>query len=97
MLFHRVTMPDGYSVSLDQFKGLNQVGETGLRDQVNHHYAQIFGAWPTRSEPLQGWPRQTRARVPFNRQPTPIARVSPAAFRSLRSAFSTVISTFSQP
>ena len=44
VLFHRVTMPDGYSVSLDQFKGLNQVGETGLRDQVNHHYAQIFGA-----------------------------------------------------
>ena len=43
VLFHRVTMPDGYSVSLDQFKGLNQVGETGLRDQVNHHYAQIFG------------------------------------------------------
>jgi type IV secretory pathway VirB10-like protein len=44
VVFHRVTMPDGYSVSLDQFKGLNQVGETGLRDQVNHHYAQVFGA-----------------------------------------------------
>jgi type IV secretory pathway VirB10-like protein len=44
VLFHRVIMPDGYSVSLDQFKGLNQIGETGLRDQVNHHYAQIFGA-----------------------------------------------------
>src|SRR5262249_38756252 len=25
------------------FKGLNQIGETGLRDQINHHYAQIFG------------------------------------------------------
>ncbi len=36
-------MPDGYSVSLDQFQGLNQVGETGLRDQVNHHYLQVFG------------------------------------------------------
>ena len=44
VLFRRVIMPDGYSVSLDQFKGLNQIGETGLRDQVNHHYAQIFGA-----------------------------------------------------
>ena len=44
VLFHRVIMPDGYSVSLDQFKGLNQIGETGLRDQINHHYAQIFGA-----------------------------------------------------
>jgi type IV secretion system protein VirB10 len=36
-------MPDGYSVSLDQFKGLDQIGETGLCDQVNHHYLQIFG------------------------------------------------------
>jgi type IV secretion system protein VirB10 len=44
VLFHRVIMPDGYSLSLDQFKGLNQIGETGLRDQINHHYAQIFGA-----------------------------------------------------
>ena len=41
--FHRLIMPDGYSVSLDQFKGLSQIGETGLRDQVNHHYLQIFG------------------------------------------------------
>ena len=28
--FHRIIMPDGYSVSLDQFSGLNQVGETGF-------------------------------------------------------------------
>jgi type IV secretion system protein VirB10 len=41
--FHRMIMPDGFSVNLDQFKGLDQIGETGLRDQVNHHYAQIFG------------------------------------------------------
>lgn len=41
--FHRIIMPDGYSVSLDQFVGMNQVGETGLRDIVNHHYIQIFG------------------------------------------------------
>jgi type IV secretory pathway VirB10-like protein len=43
VFFHRMIMPDGYSVSLDKFQGLNQVGETGLRDQVNHHYLQIFG------------------------------------------------------
>ena len=30
-------------MSLDQFHGLNQIGETGLRDQVNHHYLQVFG------------------------------------------------------
>ena len=43
VVFHRVLMPDGYSVSLDQFKGLNQIGDSGLRDQVNNHYLRIFG------------------------------------------------------
>jgi type IV secretory pathway VirB10-like protein len=43
VVFHRVVMPDGYSVSLDQFKGLNQIGDTGLRDQVNNHYLRVFG------------------------------------------------------
>jgi type IV secretion system protein VirB10 len=42
--FHRLLMPDGYSVDLDQFHGLDQVGETGLKDKVNNHYVQIFGA-----------------------------------------------------
>ena len=42
--FHRLIMPDGYSVDLDQFQCLNQIGETGLKDQVNHHYFQVFGA-----------------------------------------------------
>jgi type IV secretion system protein VirB10 len=44
VFFHRLIMPDGYSVRLDQFKGLNQIGETALRDKVNNHYLQIFGA-----------------------------------------------------
>jgi type IV secretion system protein TrbI len=42
--FHRLLMPDGYSVDLDQFHGLDQAGSTGLKDQVNNHYLQIFGA-----------------------------------------------------
>ena len=42
--FSRLIMPDGFSVNLEQFQGLNQVGETGLKDQVNNHYARIFGA-----------------------------------------------------
>ncbi len=42
--FHRLLMPDGYSVDLDQFHGLDQVGETGLKDRVNNHYLEIFGA-----------------------------------------------------
>ena len=44
VVFHRLIMPDGYSMDLDQFHGLNQLGETGLKDQVNNHYIQIFGA-----------------------------------------------------
>jgi len=44
VVFHRLIMPDGYSVDLDQFQGLNQIGEAGLKDKVNHHYLQIFGA-----------------------------------------------------
>jgi type IV secretion system protein TrbI len=44
VFFHRLVMPDGSSVALDQFKGLNQIGETALRDQINNHYFQIFGA-----------------------------------------------------
>jgi type IV secretion system protein VirB10 len=44
VIFHRMLMPDGYSVDLDQFHGLDQVGETGLRDKVNNHYVAIFGA-----------------------------------------------------
>lgn len=43
VFFHRLVMPDGYSLNLDKFEGLNQIGETGLRDQVNHHYGQVFG------------------------------------------------------
>jgi type IV secretion system protein TrbI len=44
LVFHRLIMPDGYSVDLDQFHGLDQIGETGLKDQINNHYLQIFGA-----------------------------------------------------
>ncbi len=41
--FHRLIMPDGYSADLDQFHGLDQIGEEGLKDKVNNHYLQIFG------------------------------------------------------
>jgi type IV secretion system protein VirB10 len=42
--FHRLVLPDGHTVSLDAFPGLNQVGETGLADQINRRYFQVFGA-----------------------------------------------------
>lgn len=42
--FHRLLMPDGHTYSLDKFKGLDQIGASGLRDEVNRHYLQVFGA-----------------------------------------------------
>jgi len=43
IVFHRIIMPDGYAVDLDQFRGLDQIGEEGLKDKVNNHYFEIFG------------------------------------------------------
>ena len=43
VVFHRLIMPDGYSVNLDQFHGLDQIGQEGLKDKVNNHYLEIFG------------------------------------------------------
>lgn len=42
--FHRLLMPDGRTYRLDEFMGLNQIGDAGLRDRVNHHYLATFGA-----------------------------------------------------
>ena len=42
--FNRVVLPDGRTYRLDQFLGLNEIGDAGLRDQVNQHYLSTFGA-----------------------------------------------------
>lgn len=42
--FNRLLMPDGRTYRLDQFTGLNDIGDAGLRDQVNQHYKSTFGA-----------------------------------------------------
>ena len=41
--FHRLLLPDGSWIDLE-FTGLNQVGESGLRDEVNRHYLSTFAA-----------------------------------------------------
>ena len=41
--FHRLLLPGGSWVDLE-FTGLNQVGESALRDQVNRHYLSTFAA-----------------------------------------------------
>jgi type IV secretion system protein VirB10 len=43
VLFHRLLMPDGYSLSLDQTLGLDQAGAAALKDKVNRHYLSTFG------------------------------------------------------
>jgi len=42
--FNRLVLPDGRTYRLEQFLGLNAIGEAGLRDQVNQHYRSTFGA-----------------------------------------------------
>jgi type IV secretion system protein VirB10 len=42
--FHRLVMPDGRTYGLDGVRGLNPLGDAGLRDQVNAHYWATFGA-----------------------------------------------------
>lgn len=44
VVLHRLIQPDGRTYRLDQFMGLNQIGDAGLRDKVNHHYWSTFGA-----------------------------------------------------
>ena len=41
--FHRLIYPDGRWVSLE-FRGLNQLGEGALKDQVDRHYFSMFAA-----------------------------------------------------
>ena len=36
VVFHRLIMPDGYSVDLDQFHGLAQIGQEGLKLSLIH-------------------------------------------------------------
>lgn len=42
--FDRLVFPDGRTYRLDSFMGLNDIGDAGLRDQVNNHYRSTFGA-----------------------------------------------------
>lgn len=42
--FRNLYLPDGRSVPLGESIGLNQIGETGLKDRVNRHYASTAAA-----------------------------------------------------
>jgi type IV secretion system protein VirB10 len=43
IFFHRLILPNQKSVTLDKFRGLDQIGETGVVSKVDHHYLEIFG------------------------------------------------------
>jgi len=44
VLFHRAVCPDGFSLNLDKYIGLDPIGTTGLATNVNHGYLTAFGA-----------------------------------------------------
>jgi type IV secretion system protein TrbI len=43
IMFHRLILPSGKSLLLDKFRGLDQIGETGVVSKIDHHYLEIFG------------------------------------------------------
>jgi type IV secretory pathway VirB10-like protein len=43
VIFHRAICPDGFSVDLDKFAGLDPFGTTGLATKVDNRYFQTFG------------------------------------------------------
>jgi type IV secretory pathway VirB10-like protein len=42
--FHRAICPDGFSVQLDKYVGLDPIGTTGVATKVDHGYLQAFAA-----------------------------------------------------
>ena len=97
VVFHRMIMPDGYSVDLDQFHGLDQIGEEGMKDKVNNHYFQIFGASIALGV-ISGAERSPRAAAQFppaGHRHSPQGR--PEASRNRRPPFSTASFRYHQP
>ena len=95
--FHRLLMPDGYSVDLDQFHGLDQAGATGLKDKVNNHYVEIFGASIALGI-VAGAAEATNAiPVTTSREAKPTNPESLRAFRSRAPTCSTALSISPQP
>ena len=42
--FHRAICPDGFSIQIDKYVGLDPIGTTGLASKVDHGYLQAFAA-----------------------------------------------------
>ena len=44
VVFHRAVCPDGFSLDIDKYLGLDPLGTTGLATKVDHGYAMAFAA-----------------------------------------------------
>ncbi|MGI4826944.1 MAG: TrbI/VirB10 family protein [Janthinobacterium lividum] len=44
VVFHRAVCPDGFSLDIDKYAGLDTIGTTGLATKVDHGYLQAFAA-----------------------------------------------------
>jgi type IV secretory pathway VirB10-like protein len=44
VVFHRAVCPDGFSIDIDKYAGLDQIGTAGLATRVDHGYLQAFAA-----------------------------------------------------
>lgn len=44
VVFHRAVCPDGFSIDLDKYTGLDPLGTTGLATKVDHGYLTTFAA-----------------------------------------------------
>jgi type IV secretion system protein VirB10 len=42
--FERLIQPDGFTSAVQNSDGVDQIGQTGLHDKVDHHVPQVFGA-----------------------------------------------------
>jgi type IV secretory pathway VirB10-like protein len=97
LTFHRMLMPDKYSVDLDQFHGLDQAGETGIKDKVNNHYVEIFGASIALGIVSGAAEATNSIRATTNRAPKPTSPALLRAFRSRARMCSTASSTSRRP
>jgi type IV secretion system protein VirB10 len=44
LIFSRLIMPDGSSITLDRLNGTDLQGESGAADKVDFHWRRLFGA-----------------------------------------------------
>jgi type IV secretion system protein VirB10 len=44
LVWHRIVMPDGTSIVLERLPGTDTEGFSGLEDEVDHHWGQLFRA-----------------------------------------------------